>query len=85
VVCRLGTSIPIPGIDAAAFEVVFRDPGGFLCEFACGWKDTFDPLGPFAGGAVGAMAILTLTVMPFIFASIVVRLVKGMRASGGGG
>jgi preprotein translocase subunit SecY len=31
------------------------------------------------------MAILTLTVMPFIFASIVVRLVKGMRASGGGG
>jgi preprotein translocase subunit SecY len=64
VIYRLGTFIPIPGIDIAAFSHAFRgQSNGLLGMFNM-----------FSGGAVERMAIFSLNVMPYISASIVVQL-----------
>ena len=64
IVYRLGTFIPIPGIDAARFAALFQGQSkGFLGMFDM-----------FSGGAVRNMAIFTLNVMPYISASIIVQL-----------
>jgi preprotein translocase subunit SecY len=64
VVYRLGTYIPIPGINAAAFAAAFKGQAG-------GMLGMFDM---FSGGAVQRMAIFSLNVMPYISASIIVQL-----------
>jgi preprotein translocase subunit SecY len=64
VVYRLGTYIPIPGIDAAAFAQAFSGQ-------AKGILGMFDM---FSGGAVQRMAVFSLNVMPYISASIIVQL-----------
>ncbi len=64
VVYRLGTYIPLPGIDAAV-----------LAEFT--EKNASGVLGIFnrmSGGALGRMSILALSVMPYISASIIMQL-----------
>jgi len=64
IVYRLGTYIPIPGIDAVAFERLFNsNSGGLLGMFNL-----------FSGGAVAHMAIFSLNVTPYISASIIVQL-----------
>ncbi len=64
VVYRLGTYIPIPGIDAAAYSQAFQgQAGGILGMFNL-----------FSGGAVQRMAVFALNVMPYISASIIVQL-----------
>jgi preprotein translocase subunit SecY len=64
VVYRLGTYIPIPGIDPVAFEHAFSGQAqGILGMFNM-----------FSGGAVQRMAIFALNVMPYISASIIVQL-----------
>ncbi|WP_297512091.1 preprotein translocase subunit SecY [uncultured Caulobacter sp.] len=64
IVYRLGTYIPIPGIDAVAFERLFNgNSGGLLGMFNL-----------FSGGAVQHMAIFSLNVTPYISASIIVQL-----------
>src|SRR3712207_5407744 len=64
VVYRIGTYIPIPGIDAAAFQQAFSGQAqGILGMFNM-----------FSGGAVERMAIFSLNVMPYISASIIVQL-----------
>jgi preprotein translocase subunit SecY len=64
VVYRIGTFIPIPGIDPAAFANAFQQQaGGILGMF-----------NTFSGGAVERMAIFALNVMPYISASIIVQL-----------
>jgi preprotein translocase subunit SecY len=64
VVYRLGTYIPIPGIDPAAFAQAFQGAaGGILGMFNM-----------FSGGAVERMAIFSLNVMPYISASIIIQL-----------
>ena len=63
-VYRLGTYVPIPGIDAQALADVFRQQeSGLLGMFNM-----------FAGGAVGRMAIFALGIMPYISASIIIQL-----------
>ena len=63
-VFRLGTFIPIPGINAEAFARVFEgQSAGILSLF-----------NTFSGGAVERMAIFALNVMPYISASIIVQL-----------
>ncbi|TXJ34665.1 MAG: preprotein translocase subunit SecY, partial [Afipia sp.] len=63
-VYRLGTYIPLPGIDPAAWEQVFRSQaGGILGMFNM-----------FAGGGINRMAIFALNIMPYISASIIVQL-----------
>ncbi|CAN1490513.1 SecY Preprotein translocase subunit SecY [Caulobacteraceae bacterium] len=64
VVYRLGTYIPIPGIDPVQFARAFEgQSGGVLGMFNM-----------FSGGAVERMAIFALNVMPYISASIIVQL-----------
>ncbi len=63
-VYRLGTYIPLPGIDPAIWEQVFRtQQGGILGMFNM-----------FAGGGIHRMAIFALNIMPYISASIIVQL-----------
>jgi preprotein translocase subunit SecY len=64
VVYRLGTYIPIPGVNAAAFAHAFEGQ-------AKGILGMFDM---FSGGAVSRMAIFALNVTPYISASIIVQL-----------
>ena len=61
---RLGTYIPIPGINPQALAEVFRqNQSGILGMFNM-----------FSGGAVGRMAIFALSIMPYISASIIIQL-----------
>ena len=63
-VYRLGTYIPLPGIDPSAWEQVFRtQAGGILGMFNA-----------FAGGGIQRMAIFALNIMPYISASIIIQL-----------
>jgi preprotein translocase subunit SecY len=63
-VYRLGTYIPLPGIDTHALEQVFnQNQGGILGMFNM-----------FAGGAVQRMAIFAMSIMPYISASIIMQL-----------
>lgn len=64
VVYRLGTYVPIPGINLAGFAQAFQgQSNGLLGMFNM-----------FSGGAVERMAIFALNVMPYISASIIVQL-----------
>jgi len=64
VVYRIGTFIPIPGVDPAAFAQAFQSQaGGILGMF-----------NTFSGGAVERMAVFALNVMPYISASIIMQL-----------
>jgi preprotein translocase subunit SecY len=64
IVYRLGTYIPIPGIDSVALEqFATQNSSGIL-----GWVNGL------AGGALGRMAIFALNIMPYISASIIMQL-----------
>ncbi|MBJ3774261.1 preprotein translocase subunit SecY [Acuticoccus mangrovi] len=64
VVYRLGTYIPLPGIDPVALQQAFdQAQSGLIGLFNV-----------FAGGAVGRMAIFALGIMPYISASIIIQL-----------
>ena len=64
IVARLGTFIPMPGIDPASLaKLVSQQSGGLL--------DVFNVL---AGGAITRMAIFALGIMPYISASIIIQL-----------
>ena len=65
IVYRLGTYVPIPGIDVNAFAKIFdTQQQGVLGMFNM-----------FSGGAVRNMAIFALNVIPYITASIIVQIV----------
>ena len=64
VVFRLGTYVPIPGIN----------PEAFANAFASQSKGILGMFNMFSGGAVERMAIFSLNVMPYISASIIVQL-----------
>jgi preprotein translocase subunit SecY len=64
IVARIGTYIPMPGIDPAALAAQIAQQGS-------GLLDVFNTL---AGGAVNRMAIFALGIMPYISASIIIQL-----------
>ncbi|MEQ8265761.1 MAG: preprotein translocase subunit SecY [Parvibaculum sp.] len=64
IVYRLGTYVPLPGIDPTALAQVFS-------QQQSGLLGVFDM---FAGGAIGRMAIFALAIMPYISASIIIQL-----------
>ncbi len=68
IVYRLGTYIPVPGIDGQAL----RD---FMEQAATGIGGI---LSMFTGGALGRMGIFALGIMPYISASIIVQLLTAM-------
>ncbi len=70
-VYRLGTYIPLPGINPEALAQAFGSvQSGLLGLFNM-----------FAGGAVGRMAIFALGIMPYISASIIVQLLTSVVPS----
>jgi len=67
-VYRLGTYIPLPGIDPAALQsMMSSNQKGLLGMFNV-----------FSGGAVQRMAIFALGIMPYISSSIIVQLLTGV-------
>jgi len=68
VVYRLGTYIPLPGIDSRVIaKMIEQQSGGLLGIFNM-----------FSGGALGRMTIFALNVMPYITVSIVIQLLTAM-------
>ncbi|WP_366145077.1 preprotein translocase subunit SecY [Maricaulis sp.] len=64
IVYRIGTYVPIPGIDPVTYAAMFQQNAGGLMSW-------FNTLG---GGAIERMAIFALNVMPYISASIIMQL-----------
>jgi preprotein translocase subunit SecY len=68
VVYRIGSYIPIPGIDPAILADIFRQQqGGILGMFDM-----------FAGGALGRMTVFALNIMPYISAAIIMQLLTSV-------
>ena len=71
IVYRLGTYIPMPGINSQALEqFATQNASGIL-----GWVNGL------AGGALGRMAIFALNIMPYISASIIMQLMTTVSPS----
>jgi len=70
-VYRLGTYIPLPGIDPGVWSQIFRtQAGGILGMFNM-----------FSGGGIDRMAIFALNIMPYISASIILQLLTSVMPS----
>jgi preprotein translocase subunit SecY len=68
IVYRIGSYIPIPGIDAMALAEIFNTArSGILGMFDM-----------FSGGSLSRMTIFALNVMPYISASIIVQLMSAV-------
>ncbi|MEQ8968184.1 MAG: preprotein translocase subunit SecY [Azospirillaceae bacterium] len=68
VIYRLGTYIPVPGIDPVVLDEIFTNQGQGLLGM----------LDMFAGGALGRMTIFALNIMPYISASIIMQLMTAV-------
>ena len=64
IVYRIGTFIPVPGIDPVALARLFQDQQGTILSM----------FNMFSGGALERLSILALGVMPYISASIIVQM-----------
>ena len=65
---RLGTFVPLPGIDPDQLQVMMEsNQKGLLGMFNV-----------FAGGAVSRMAIFALGIMPYISSAIIIQLLTGV-------
>ena len=69
VIYRLGTVLPVPGINIAALKLYFASQGN------SGGMGIADYLDFFAGGAFKNFSILMLSIMPYISMSIIMQLV----------
>ncbi len=67
-VYRLGTYIPVPGIDPVVWESIYAQRGGGI----------LDMFNMFSGGALQRMTIFALNIMPYISASIIMQLASAM-------
>ncbi|WP_114285013.1 preprotein translocase subunit SecY [Candidatus Halocynthiibacter alkanivorans] len=68
IVYRLGTYLPVPGIDAGALREFMQQASSGIGGI----------LSMFTGGALGRMGIFALGIMPYISASIIVQLMTAM-------
>ncbi|MGH6817717.1 MAG: preprotein translocase subunit SecY [Methylovirgula sp.] len=71
IIYRLGTYIPLPGIDPAAFEATFNGHNQGVLQL----------FNMFSGGAVQRMAIFALNIMPYISASIIIQMLQSVIPS----
>ncbi|GAA0823126.1 preprotein translocase subunit SecY [Colwellia sp. D2M02] len=69
VVLRLGSFVPIPGIDAAVLAQFFEQQKGTIVEM----------FNMFSGGALERASVLALGIMPYISASIIMQLLTVMH------
>ncbi|MDR3126720.1 MAG: preprotein translocase subunit SecY, partial [Rickettsiales bacterium] len=63
IIYRLGSYIPLPGVNASIVQSFFEGSGGFLGMFDM-----------FTGGNLSRMTIFALNIMPYISASIIISL-----------
>ena len=68
VVYRVGTHIPVPGINPDALARLFQQNQGTILEM----------FNMFSGGALERMSILALGIMPYISASIIMQLLTAV-------
>ena len=68
IVFRLGSYVPIPGIDANVLAQLFEQQKGTIVEM----------MNMFSGGALERASVLALGIMPYITASIIVQLLSHM-------
>src|ERR1700756_1403890 len=71
IVYRLGTFIPLPGIDPVALETLFSQQAGGIIGM-------FDM---FSGGALRRMTVFALNIMPYISTSIIMELMSSILPS----
>ena len=64
VVYRIGTFIPLPGVDPIAMQQLFQDQSGTILQM----------FNMFSGGALERMSIFALNIMPYISASIIMQM-----------
>jgi len=64
IVYRIGTHIPVPGINASVLDELFRSQQGGILGL----------LNVFSGGALSRFSIFALGIMPYISASIIMQL-----------
>ena len=65
IVYRIGTFIPVPGIDQSALAQFFQEQSGTILRM----------FNMFSGGALERLSIFALGIMPYISASIIIQLV----------
>jgi preprotein translocase subunit SecY len=70
VIYRIGSFIPLPGVNASAVLHLFQGEGGMLGMFDM-----------FSGGSLSRMSILALNIFPYISASIVIQLLTATSKS----
>ena len=68
VIYRLGTYIPLPGIDSGVVAQIFNQQAGGIIGM----------LDMFAGGALSRMSIFALNIMPYISAAIIMQLMTAV-------
>lgn len=72
IITRIGAAIPVPGVDASALATFFKSQeethGGSILAL----------LNIFSGGALEHLAIFSLTIMPYISASIIFQLLTAV-------
>src|SRR5579859_3463999 len=68
-VYRIGTYIPVPGVDASVLGEMFTARGG-------GGGGILGMFDMFSGGALSRMTVLALNIMPYISASIIIQLMS---------
>ena len=66
-VYRLGTYIPVPGVDASVIGELLQSRGG---------GGVLGMFNMFSGGALGRMTVFALNIMPYISASIIIQLMS---------
>ncbi|PHS23158.1 MAG: preprotein translocase subunit SecY [Methylophaga sp.] len=68
-VYRMGTFIPVPGIDPTALASMFESQKGTI----------LDMFNMFSGGALSRLSVLALGIMPYISASIIMQLLTAVH------
>lgn len=68
VVFRIGTHIPVPGVDPAAVAAMFEQTRGSIVDI----------FNMFSGGALERLSIFALGVMPYISASIIIQMMSSI-------
>ena len=68
IIYRVGTYIPVPGIDGTALRDFFEQASAGIGNM----------VNMFTGGAIGRMGVFALGIMPYISASIIVQLMTAM-------
>ena len=69
VVYRIGTHIPVPGVDPTAIAALFEQTRGSI----------LDVLNMFSGGALSRLSVMALGVMPYISAAIIMQMLTAVE------